>query len=137
MVGAPIRAFLDERIVVSLGDMGVHSLGTRDTSSLSIDRRCVYVRLVHACELFSHSQRFSYARNQWSVSVQDRLLPIAVYPDLTKGQGGRNGREEELVLRVFPLLCLCAGRRFRKLVRIYMPVEVAVASYSGKLADRV
>ena len=74
-------------------------------------------RPVHAREPFSHSQRVSYGCDQWSVLVQDNLLPIAVEFDLAKGQGDLAGQDKELVARVLLLLCLCVGRRFRELVR--------------------
>ena len=63
-----------------------------------------------------------YARSQWSVPVQYSQLPIAVDPDLAEDEGDRACQEEELA-RVLPLWCLCAGRRFRELVRIHMQIR--------------
>ena len=96
--------------------------------------------VVHACELFSHSQRVSYARNEINGQFLFRAVcyPLLfIHPDLAKGHGGRNGQEEEVVDRVFPLLCLCAGRRFRELVRIHLqiPDVVDLFWYAGEEMD--
>ena len=90
-----------------MGDMVVHSLGerTRIRIFLAADDEMVsrQERLVHARELFSRSERGSYARNHPSVLVGDSLQPIAVDPELTEGQGARDGQEDGLVARL--LLC--------------------------------
>ena len=69
-------------------------------------------RLAHARELFFffvESGRGSYARNHRSVLVGDSLQPCAVDPELTEGQGDRDGQEDELRS--------CAGHRLRELGR--------------------
>ena len=61
-----VRAVLDTEDVVFLGDMGVHSLGNRSRIRISqaADDEIVSWRKprVHACELFSRSERDSDAR---------------------------------------------------------------------------
>ena len=95
--GTHSRASSVAKNEVKLGDVGVHSPGngTQVLSPLTAHAETVswQERLAHARGPSYHSQR--------PVLVRDCLLPIAVDPEL----------------------CLCAGRRFRKLVRIHMQIR--------------
>ena len=47
--------------------------------------------------------------------------------------GDQDGQEGELVARILPPLCSCAGRRFRKLVRIQKQIpDAAGGVHVGK-----
>ena len=58
---------------------------------------------------------------------------IAVDPELTEGQGDRDGQEDELVAGLPSPLCSCAGRRIRKPVCIHKQIpDVAGGVHVGK-----
>ena len=56
--------------------------------------------LVHARGLFSCNGRGSEARGHQWVSVEDSFQPSAEDPEMLKGQGDRDGQEDELVFRL-------------------------------------
>ena len=103
--------------VVFLGDFGVHSLGdgSRIRISQAADDEVVSWR---ACELFSRSERDSDARGRRSVQIENSLRSIAEDPELTEGQGDRDGQDGDLDARSLAPLYSSPGRRFRELVCI-------------------
>ena len=133
----PVQALSVAKDVVFPGDMGVHSLGdgSRVRISLAADDPMVswHEQLVYARGLFSCSGRGSEARGHQSVSVEDRLQPSAEDPEMSKGQGDRDGQEDELVVRLLAPLCSSGGRRLRRLVRILkQSPDTAGGVHSGR-----
>ena len=70
---------------------------------------------VHACELFSRTERNSDARGHRSGLVANGLLHLSAGdPELTEEQGDWDGQEGELDARVLAPMYSSADRRFRK-----------------------
>ena len=120
-----------------MGDVGAHFLsdGSRVRISQVADDKIVSwrERCVHACELFSRSERDSDARGHWSVLVENSLRSIAEDPELIESQGDRDGQECELDARLLVPLDSSTNRRFHKLVRInkHSP-DIASGVHVGK-----
>ena len=79
------------------------------------------------------TDRGSEARGHQWVSVEDSFHSSAEHPEMSKGQGDRDGQEDELVLRLLAPLCFSDGRRFRKLMRFHkQSLESAGEAHSDK-----